>query len=236
MASTERITTVFFDYGDTLVENRPTYLKRVANVLGEFGYDREYSDVVDAYTEADYLIYKDIVSGALDSDGRYLIKFLGYFGQGLDIEIDWAAMLPRITRKFEQDVYERVLSEGAAETLTSLKEKGLRLGIISNNDGTCRKKCEDMGIADYFEIIIDSTIEGVGNGKPSPRIFELALEGMNVSAQESAHVGDMYGADVMGARDAGLAPVWYNPRRSKAFGDYRPDHEIERLSQIADIL
>ena len=39
MGSSQDITTVFFDYGDTLVENRPTYLKRVAEVLGEFGYE-----------------------------------------------------------------------------------------------------------------------------------------------------------------------------------------------------
>lgn len=234
MMSARKITTVFFDFGDTLVENRPTFLRRVTDVLGGFGYHREYSDVVHAYTKADYLVYVDIVSGALDSDGRYLVNFLGHFGQGLGIEIDWAEMLPEITRKFEQDKYERVLSEGAEETLKSLKEKGLRLGIISNNDGTCREKCEEMRIAEFFEVIIDSTVERVG--KPAPRIFELALERMSVSPQESAHVGDMYGADVMGARDVGISPVWYNRRGLEAFDDYQPEREVERLIEIPEIL
>jgi putative hydrolase of the HAD superfamily len=142
--------------------------------------------------------------------------------------------LPEITKKFEQEVYERVLSEGAVETLEALKEKGCRLGIISNNDGSCRQKCEQIGIAKYFEIIIDSTVEGVG--KPSPKIFELALKRMRISAQEAAHVGDMYGADIMGARDVGLEPVWYNRRRLEPLADYRPDHEVERLLQIPEIL
>lgn len=234
MASSGKISTVFFDYGDTLVENRPTYLSRVGGVLGEFGYEREYSEVVRAYTKADYFIYLDIMSGALESDGRYLMRFLECFGRELDIDIDWEKTLPEITRRFEQDVYERVLSDGTVETLESLKHKGFRLGVISNNDGSCAEKCEEMGIAGFFEIIIDSTTVGVG--KPSPRIFELALDQMKVSPEESAHVGDMFGADVMGARNAGLSPVWYNQRGVEAFDDYRPEFEVESLREIPAIL
>ncbi len=233
MASERKISTIFFDYGDTLVENRPTYLQRVADVLGEFGYEREYSAVVHAYTKADYLIYTDIVSGVLGSAERYLLHFLDHFGRGLGIDLDWSKTLQEITHKFEDDVYERILSEGTIETLKSLKEKGFRLGIISNNDGTCRQKCEAIGIADFFDVIVDSAIENVG--KPSPRIFEVALERMGVSPDESAHVGDMYGADVLGARDAGMVPVWYNSRGIEPFDSYRPEHEIQHLTQIVGI-
>jgi len=233
MESLKRISTVFFDYGDTLVENRPSYLQRVRNVLAEFGYEREYSEVVYAYTKADYLIYTDIVSGVLGSADRYLINFIGHVGKCLDIDIDWPKTLPEITRKFEDDVYERILSEGTTETLKSLKEKGFRLGIISNNDGTCRQKCEAMGIDQFFDVIVDSAVEGVG--KPSSRIFEVALERMRVSPQEAAHVGDMYGSDVMGARDAGISQVWYNTRGLEPFDDYRPDYEIEQLTRLLDI-
>jgi HAD superfamily hydrolase (TIGR01549 family) len=234
MANASGISTVFFDYGDTLVENRPTYLRRVTEMLGEFGYVREHADVVSAYTNADYMVYLDISAGTLGSDGRYLIKFLDYFGQNLDIEIDWATMLPEISKKFAQSVFERILSPGTIETLEALKAKDCRLGVISNNDGTCHRKCEEMGIGKYFDIIIDSTVEGVG--KPSPIIFERALERMGVSPGEAAHVGDMYGADVLGARDAGLAPVWYNPRGLKPMGEYRPEHEVDRLVHIAEMV
>ncbi len=234
MTGEKGISTVFFDFGDTLVENRPTYLRRVTGMLGEFGYECEYSDVVNAFTKADYLVYVEISSGAVDGDGRFLMRFLDYFAQCLGVDIDWPTMLPEIIKKFEHDVYERVFSEGALETLDALKSKGCRLGMISNNDGTCREKCEQMGIDKYFEIIIDSTVVGVG--KPSPAIFELALEQMGISAREAAHVGDMYGADVMGARDAGLCPVWYNRRGLKPLGDYRPEFEVDRLTHIPDML
>jgi putative hydrolase of the HAD superfamily len=234
MASSRNISTVFFDYGDTLVENRPTYLMRVTELLGEFGHEFEYDAVVGAYAKADYLVYLDIVSGALGGADRYFMTFLNHFGNCLGIEMDWPKALPEITRRFEDDEFERVLSEGTLEMLQALQGQGLRLGIISNNDGTCREKCEEVGIDGYFEIIVDSTTEGVG--KPSPRIFEIALERMAVSAAESAHVGDMYGADVLGARDVGMSPVWYNRRGLEALDDYRPEFEINRLLEIPGIL
>ena len=69
-----------------------------------------------------------------------------------------------------------------------------------------------------------------------PRIFELALERMNILPQEAAHVGDMYGADVMGARNVGMCTVWYNRRGIRAFDNYQPDHEIDRLMDIPELV
>jgi HAD superfamily hydrolase (TIGR01549 family) len=234
MASSNKISTVFFDFGDTLVENKPTYLQRVTDLLGEFGFDREHADVVHAFTKADYLMYVDLKADSIDGQEQGMMRFLNHFSRNLGLDIDWPTMLPKITEKFEQDVYERALCEGATETLEALKTKGYRLGIISNNDGSCPEKCEQMGIADFFEIIVDSGLEVIG--KPAPRIFELALERMNVSPLEAAHVGDMYGADVMGARNVGICTIWYNRRGTKAFDDYQPDHEIDRLMEIPELL
>jgi putative hydrolase of the HAD superfamily len=59
---------------------------------------------------------------------------------------------------------------------------------------------------------------------------------MDVAPHEAAHVGDMYGADVMGARNVGMRTVWYNRRGTRAFDDGQPDHEIDRLLEIPDLL
>lgn len=233
MPCSGNISTVFFDFGDTLVEGNPTYMKRITELLGEVGFRREYADVVRAFTKADYLLYLDASSGALVEDSQYLPRFLDHFGRCLDISVDWPAVLPQILQRFDGKSYRRTLSEGAVETLETLQQKGYRLGIISNNDGSCKEKCEGLGIDGYFEVIVDSTLEGVR--KPSPRIFAIALERMGITPEEAAHVGDMYGSDVLGARDAGMAPVWYNLRKCEAFDSYRPDHEVERLNHVLDI-
>jgi HAD superfamily hydrolase (TIGR01549 family) len=228
------ISTVFFDFGDTLVEGIPAYLRRITEVLGEFGFHYRYEAVAHAFTKADYLIYLDSSSGLLTEDGQYLPRFLTHFSECLGAQIDWETMLPKVFRRFDERPYERTLCDGAQKTLQALRDKGYRLGMISNNDGSCRAKCEMLKIADYFELIIDSAVEGVR--KPAPKIFELALERMKISTQEAAHVGDMYGSDVLGARDVGIKPIWYNTYKTAAFGDYQPEHVIERLDQMLEFL
>ena len=44
--------------------------------------------------------------------------------------------------ELKKEGFERIMCEGAVETLDALQSKGRRLGMISNNDGKCREKCE----------------------------------------------------------------------------------------------
>jgi len=47
----------------------------------------------------------------------------------------------------------------------------------------------------------------VGYTKPHPEIFRIALREVGVEASEAVHVGDLYEADVMGARNAGMKGI-----------------------------
>jgi putative hydrolase of the HAD superfamily len=95
---------------------------------------------------------------------------------------------------------------GATELLAELKRRGYRLGVISNNDGNTREKCAQAGIESYFDFILDSTLEGVM--KPDRRIFAKALAQGQAGPEETLHVGDLWGCDVLGAHAAGLWAAW----------------------------
>ena len=45
--------------------------------------------------------------------------------------------------------------------------------------------------------------------KPNRRIFHLALEKAGLGPEDAWYIGDNYECDVVGAREAGLFPVWY---------------------------
>jgi putative hydrolase of the HAD superfamily len=102
---------------------------------------------------------------------------------------------------------------GANELLDFLREKGFILVVISNNDGKTVEKCEEVGIRQYFDIIIDST--NLGIVKPDSRIFSFVLDELNLSSGQAIHVGDLYGSDVMGALNAGIDAIWLNNRGIK---------------------
>lgn len=90
----------------------------------------------------------------------------------------------------------------ALERLSSL---GLPLVVVSNANGTLHGHLERLGLARYFAVILDSWVEGVE--KPDPRIFERALERSGARAETTAHVGDLYEIDVVGARAAGVEGI-----------------------------
>jgi putative hydrolase of the HAD superfamily len=57
--------------------------------------------------------------------------------------------------------------------------------------------------------VIDSHLVGIE--KPDPRIFQLALDALDVVPERSLYVGDTVRFDVNGALAAGLQPVHVDP-------------------------
>ena len=106
--------------------------------------------------------------------------------------------------------------DGCRDGLRALADAGVRLGIISNADGLIAERLRTLeilqvgpGMGVEVETIIDSGVVGVM--KPDPRIFAMALEAMDLAAEDAWYVGDMPGFDVVGARRAGLRPVLMDP-------------------------
>jgi putative hydrolase of the HAD superfamily len=116
---------------------------------------------------------------------------------------------------------------GVPEALASLREQGLRLLVVSNSDGSVERGLAEVGLRSYFSAVIDSAI--VGFEKPDPRIFEHALERAGVSGRRALHVGDLYHADVTGARAAGVNALLLDP-----FGDW-DGVDCERARDLVEL-
>ena len=125
----------------------------------------------------------------------------------------------------------RMVMPGVPEALGRLQRRGLTLAVISNSDGTCAKGLEDAGLLGYLSFVIDSA--DVGVEKPDPRIFEIALARCGADPRRTLYIGDLYHADVVGARRAGLHALLLDP-----YGDW-PPMDCDRatdLSAVADKL
>ncbi len=71
----------------------------------------------------------------------------------------------------------------AAETLAALAGAGVRLACVSNSDGSVEGELAILGLAEYFETIIDSAVVGIE--KPDPKIFAALLTVMWVTRRPS---------------------------------------------------
>ena len=123
----------------------------------------------------------------------------------------------------------RMVMPGVPEALERMQRHGLTLAVVSNSDGTCARSLADAGLLGYLNFVIDSAEVGVE--KPDPRIFEIALARCGADPRRTLHIGDLYHADVAGARRAGLHALLLDP-----YADW-PSIDCERatdLSAVAD--
>ena len=109
--------------------------------------------------------------------------------------------------------------------LRDLKKAGFILGIISNFDSRILTVCTDLEIFEYLDSIQISS--RVGWAKPSPQIFQKALQYHGFRPHEAVHIGDSLEDDVLGARSAGMIPIHLN-RNSAA-------HETDGIRSIMDL-
>lgn len=113
------------------------------------------------------------------------------------------------------------VNQEARQAVASLKQNGVRVGVISNADGTVADLLNLHGWDGIFEVVIDSGVVGVS--KPDPRIFELALTQVGVDSANALYVGDLPSVDVQGSIHAGMGAILYDPHDL-----YRDD--LERIT------
>ncbi len=90
---------------------------------------------------------------------------------------------------------------GAAETVTHLRARELRLAVVANWDCALPEHLERAGLLELFDTVVTSARAGAA--KPDPAIFRLALDELGVEPGRAVHVGDEP-LDEEGARAAGL--------------------------------
>jgi putative hydrolase of the HAD superfamily len=117
------------------------------------------------------------------------------------------------------------------ETLTSLKERGLILDVISNFDSRLVRILDGLDAGEQFENIFVSS--RVGYAKPDRRIFNAALSYHGLAPAQALHVGDSEINDLRGANQAGLKGILVERRKTSAAP--APDR-IESLRSILDLL
>ena len=135
---------------------------------------------------------------------------------------------------------------GADFLLRFLKKRGIRSAVISNNgwSGEALKKRFDRLIPDNgLEFVLSSADYMIR--KPDPRLFEIALKKAGLTAGRVWYCGDNYAADVAGAHNAGIFPVWYeeetvdrspsNPTTAEEPSGF-PCLHIRSLRELTDIL
>ena len=136
----------------------------------------------------------------LDHDEEVWVLFTEQIVRGMGGNTDRAyECAVEMTRAWEHahnfDIFEDVLP-----TFALLRERGLKIGLVSNTGRDLQKFVEHHGL------VVDAAVGSgaYGKTKPHPTIFRYALEQLGVAADEAVMVGDSLDDDVEGARAVGM--------------------------------
>jgi len=132
----------------------------------------------------------------------------------------------------------RILAANTHPLLEALRERGLKLGLVSNafDPGwLLHRDLEQMGLAQRLDFSVFSS--EIGLRKPHPAIFEHALGALGVEPERTLFVGDRLFEDVRGAAELGMTTVqalWF--RADEHPGGAEPDHRAFTQLDVLNVV
>jgi putative hydrolase of the HAD superfamily len=200
------IKALFFDAGGTLIHlDAP----RICDLLSA---ELRITASLEGFQHAQSIAMQRVAALVAEGAGsteNLKREFYSMLLPRMGVRSDLDTAIDCVLKLAQSEMLWRRTETDTARALERLKERGLRLAVISNSDGRIESAFHQAGLFDYFDFFIDSFLVGVE--KPDPRIFHIALDRADVEACEAVYVGDLYSVDVAGAKAAGLAPVLYDP-------------------------
>ncbi len=241
-----KITAVTFDLWQTLLlDNRELGLARanarldgVRRILSRCGHEFAPQRISDAYEQC-YRQCAAIREGLLDvSFAEQIALFVENISPGLAARLP-ADALADITRVYADSFldYPPPAHADAAAALQSVRDMGLRIGMISNTGmtpgTTFRTYLANNGLLHYFDTLTFS--DEVKRSKPAPEIFLMTLRALNAAPAGAIHIGDSIRNDIAGARQCGLKTVWitgFSQPENPADPATQPDETVDNLGEV----
>jgi HAD superfamily hydrolase (TIGR01662 family) len=202
------IDTVLFDLDDTLHDDSAAYkaaAKRVAeDVVRERGGDA--NRLLAAYIAEANGFWKKLSTEHLTTaihDTRVQLWHDALAATGVD-DVALARVCAERYNAYRAEVLE--LLPGARDLLIALRERGCKIGIVSNGfAATHHDKIDRLALRAHIDALF--LADEMGMVKPDPRVFAHACAVLGSEPQRTAMVGDRYDRDVTGAHEAGLFTV-----------------------------
>ena len=227
---------VFLDIGSTLLSIEPSRFAIYADAATRRGRAIEPDAMRRAMGRAHHALAAWHEGAFRYSDPWFRHFIERIFGAELGFD---AAAVAEITEelfeRFEAPEHYR-LFPGTRALLRELRERGLVLGVISNWSARLDRVLERLELADAFDFVLASAVEGVE--KPDPAIFERALDRAGVAPADALHAGDQPELDTRPARALGMRAVLVDhgasaDRPEAPTGD--PGEGVPRVSTLAEL-
>lgn len=198
---------VLFDYGQTLVTFEYPRAELTAVMDEVRGWLPAPAPDAETLMEEVILPLEHQLDGLAEDEVDYLALYAGQWRRaGFDLPRE---LLERILDR-EQRVWDDAarLVPAAIPTLQELRRRGVLTGLVSNATfppALLHRQLEHVGLAPLLDVALFSS--EVGKRKPSPVIYQAALDRLDVAASDVLFVGDRRDWDYDAPRALGMRAV-----------------------------
>ncbi len=230
-----QITTLLFDLDGTLIHHHPSSLDVLFTILDK----HQVPLMQSAYRKALHFTFQYWASSAeldedLDMYGQFTEEFwLHYLKRkmwAVGMSEDLTAQLAQNVQAEFNELYqpETLVGPDVKLTLKALRGKGYKMGLVSNRSNSIDDEIRELGFDIYLDFFFASG--DIQIWKPDPEIFEHALFLAESTPETTAYIGDNYYTDIIGAKNAGIHPILYDPR------NIFPDADCQVITNISDLV
>jgi putative hydrolase of the HAD superfamily len=236
----QAIRTIFFDAGFTLLRPYPSTPEICQKVCRQLDLHIDLEHVQERMDAAeDYFLSQGRINRHTWADEQTINQFwIGYYMtllRPLVAEHDEARLYQlalAINEEFEKHTSWEVFPD-VLPTLQALRTRGYTLGVISDWGIALGPILRQHHLTRYFDCLLVSAT--TRHAKPSPMLYQQALERVNAVADYTLHIGDSYIHDVLGARAVGMTPILLD-RASRLDVDNVDCLLVHSLYELLDLL
>ncbi|MDH7509355.1 MAG: HAD-IIIA family hydrolase [Methanomassiliicoccales archaeon] len=218
----------FFSASETLITYRGSKESILVSFLEELGIHTTIPSAKIAFLTTEMLVpYKGYTIKSEEEKNKFWVEFSSTLIRNCGIEDKDGNIAAYVASKFRSpDIW--VAYPDAQPALEALRKRGCLLGVIANGEQYIKEALVKLSLADYLDIITIS--KEVGVEKPDPRIFQWTIEKFDLKPEQCVYVGDVPEIDLIGARNAGITPVWIDRNRLA-----RKIGEINKVEVLTDV-
>lgn len=199
---------ILFDAAGTLFHANPSYEKIYRSVLARHGIEKSDQEMDQLFLS---VVRKfNELSESDDSFELHPRLWPETFVELLNLEDSKAKALSAALAEAVSSEAKMVIAQSTEDICLLLKDRGYRLGMISNWNGILSDVVRDQDLLPFFDSIVTSL--DIGVAKPRKEIFAAALEDLDLDASRAVYVGASFAADMVGAQRAGLQRILYDPK------------------------
>lgn len=223
---------LLLDADETILDFKKSEDYSLRVVLSKHGIITDDPNLKESYQKINEVLWSDHAKGLISKDHLKTERFRLFLKEN-NLKADPSLMGEDYLKALPEKVF---LIDGALEFLQSLHGK-IPMVIVTNGIGHVQHlRLELSGLKPFITDMVISEV--CGFSKPDRRIFDHTFKVLNldIAKTKTLMIGDRLETDILGAQNAGIDSCWFNPNREENKNDIKPNYEIQKLSEILNII